>query len=343
WRRARVHSGAASLARFELIGSWRLAESYLSLIRAVTAADVQRVARRYFPTDRKNAAVLLPAEPQAPADKGSGWSRGPSGSRWLGVSLAELPAPGGLRRGHLLRGRREVPQAARLSPERERSPMRRVQASLILLAVAALPAAALAAPLAHREVMANGVRLLVAPRPGIPIVVVRAYVRAGSAFDPPEAPGLANLTAELLTRGTAHRTGPEIDRAVEFVGGSLEADAGRDGTTVSLAVLKKDLELGLDLLAEVLLEPAFPEDELRRKVADIEAALRRSEESPETVAARALAKLLYPGHPYAHPVPGTVESVPKLTREQVVAFHRARYRPDATTIAVVGDVTVDLA
>jgi len=69
WQQDSVHSRAASLARFELIGSWRLAESYLSLIRAVTAADVQRVARRYFPTDRKNAAVLLPAEPQAPADK----------------------------------------------------------------------------------------------------------------------------------------------------------------------------------------------------------------------------------------------------------------------------------
>ena len=220
--------------------------------------------------------------------------------------------------------------------------MRRLLALVPLLLTAALPAAVTAAPLAHREVLPNGVRLLVAPRPAIPIVVVRVHVRAGSAFDPPDAPGLANLTAELLTRGTARRTGPELDRAIEFVGGSLEADAGRDGTTVSLAVLKKDLELGLDLLAEVLREPAFPEEELRRKVADIEAALRRSEENPESVGARALARLLYPGHPYAHPVPGTVESVGALTREAVVRFHRARYRPDATAIAVVGDVTVDL-
>jgi zinc protease len=210
---------------------------------------------------------------------------------------------------------------------------------LLLIAAIAVPAAS--APLAHREVLPNGLRLLVAPRPAVPIVVVRAYVQAGSAFDPPDAPGLANLTAELLTRGTARRTAPELDRAIEFVGGSLDADAGRDGATVSLAVLKKDLELGLDLLAEVLREPAFPEDELRRKVADIEAALRRSEEDPETVGGRALARLLYPGHPYAHPVPGTVESVAKLTRDQVVRFHRSRYRPDATILAVVGDVAVD--
>ena len=220
--------------------------------------------------------------------------------------------------------------------------MRRAPAFVTLLLALFLVAPAGAAPLAHREVLANGIRLLVAPRPAVPIVVLRVSLRAGSALDPPDAPGLANLTAELLTRGTARRTGPEVDRAIEFVGGGLEADASRDGTTVSLAVLTKDLDLGLDLLAEVLLTPAFPEDELRRKVAEIEAALRRSEENPDAVAGRALARLIYPGHPYAYPVAGTVDSVGRLTRDQVVRFHRARYRPDATTIAVVGDVTVDV-
>ena len=146
---------------------------------------------------------------------------------------------------------------------------------------------------------------------------------------------------ELLTRGTAARTGPELDRAIEFVGGSLESESGRDGSTLTLAVLRKDLDLGLDLLADALLRPTFPEEELRRKVSDIQAAIERSEENPEAVGGRALARLLYPGHPYAHPVTGTAESVGKLTREQVVGFHRARYRPDATVIAVVGDVGVD--
>lgn len=209
-----------------------------------------------------------------------------------------------------------------------------------LLLVVALVSGATAAPLAHREVLPNGIRLLVAERPAIPIVVVRVSMRAGSAFDPPDAGGLANLTADLLTRGTARRTAPALDRAIEFVGGSLETDAGRDTATVSLAVLKRDLDLGLDLLAEVLLQPAFPEDELKRKAADIQAAIRRSEENPESVAGRELARVLYPGHPYARPTSGTVESVGRLTREQVVGFHRARYRPDAAAIAVVGDVTV---
>ncbi len=223
----------------------------------------------------------------------------------------------------------------------ERTPLRTVRLLVALALGVSLAVQAGAAPLAHREVLPNGIRLLVAPRPAVPIIVLRVYLRAGSAFDPPDAPGLANLTAELLTRGTAKRSGPELDQAIEFVGGGLEADAGRDGTTVSLAVLKKDLDLGLDLLAEVLLTPTFPEDELRRKVAEIEGALQRSEENPEVVAGRALARLIYRGHPYAHPVSGTMESVGKLTRDQVVRFHREHYRPDAAAIAVVGDVTAD--
>jgi len=209
----------------------------------------------------------------------------------------------------------------------------------LLVAALALPAAA--APLAHREVLPNGVVLLVAERPAIPIVVVRLYVRAGSVYDPRDAGGLANLTADLLTRGTARRTGPELDRAIEFVGGSLEGEAGRDGATVSLSVLKKDLKMGLDLLAEVLLAPAFPEPELKRRSEEIAGAIQRSEQDPGTVAARELALLLYPGHPYSRPAVGTIESVKRITREQVVGFYRENYRPDGAIVAVVGDVTRD--
>ena len=195
-----------------------------------------------------------------------------------------------------------------------------------------------APPLAHREVLPGGTVLLVAERPEVPIAVVDVYLRAGSVLDPPGAEGLANLTAGALTRGTRQRSGPELDRAIEFVGGSLVVDAGRDGTTVSLNVLKKDLALGLDLLGEVLLTPTFPEEEVRRRIDDVQAALQRAEENPEVVAGRELATLLYPGHPYARPREGTVESVGRLTRDQLVAFHRDHYRPDAAIIAVVGDV-----
>lgn len=214
---------------------------------------------------------------------------------------------------------------------------------LPLLVLAVMPMPAAAAPLAHREVLPNGVVLLVAERPDVPIVVARVFLKAGSVFDPADKGGLANLTGSLMTRGTAKRTGVQLDDAIEFVGGSLEAGAGRDGLTVSLSVLTRDLGLGLDLLAEVVLSPTFPEAELTRKVAQIQAAIKRSEEDPNTVASRALAALVYPSHPYGKPVEGTIESVGKLTRDDVVAFHREHVRPDNAIVAVVGAITVDEA
>jgi zinc protease len=219
--------------------------------------------------------------------------------------------------------------------------MTRLLLLIVLVLVPTAPAAA--APLAHREVLANGVVLLVAERPAVPIVAVRVFTRAGAVFDPPQREGVANLTGALLTRGTAKRTGPELDAAIEFVGGSLEAGAGREGMTASLAVLKRDLALGLDLLAEVVLTPAFPEAEVKRRVAQIQAGIKRSEEDPGTVAGRALARLVFGSHPYGRPSEGTVESVGRLTRDDVVKFYGERVRPDTTIVAVVGAVTVEEA
>ncbi len=221
--------------------------------------------------------------------------------------------------------------------------VRRLLLLLVGLALAVPASPTTAAPLAHREVLPNGIVLLVAERPAVPIVAVRVFHRAGAAFDPPDRAGLANLTAVLLTRGAGQRSGQEIDSAIEFVGGRLESGGGRDGITTSLAVLKRDLSLGLDLLRDVVLAPTFPEAELKRKASEIQAAIQRSEESPEAVAGRALARLVFPHHPYGKPVEGTRESVGRLTRDDVVQFHRQQVRPDTTIIAVVGAVTVDEA
>ena len=217
-----------------------------------------------------------------------------------------------------------------------------VRAVIVLLGVV-VPGPAAGAPLAHREVLPNGIVLLVAERPAVPIVAVRVLTRAGAVFDPDDRAGLAHLTGALLTRGTAKRTGPEVDSAIEFVGASLEAVAGRDSLTVALSVQRKDLALGLDLVSEVVLSPTFPPAEVTRKVSEIQAAIRRSEEDPGTVATRALSRLVYPGHPYGVPVEGTRESVARLTRDDVVKFYAQHVRPDTTVVAVVGAVTVDEA
>ena len=136
-------------------------------------------------------------------------------------------------------------------------------------------------------------------------MAVNAYVRASAVLDPPASLGLANLTAELLTRGTARRSGPEIDRAIESVGGSLGSGAGRDGAWCPWAC-SSGISPGAGALADVLTQPDFPEPERKRKVEEIQAALQNAETDPGSVAGRALAPLLYPGHPYARPVSGTL-------------------------------------
>jgi zinc protease len=220
---------------------------------------------------------------------------------------------------------------------------RLVPAALAAVVVLLVATGAAPAPPVHREVLPNGIVLLVAERPAVPIVAVRVYLHAGADDEPDDRAGLANLTGALLTRGTAKRSGQQLDSAIEFVGGQLEAGAGRDGMVAWLSVLKRDLPLGLDLLGEVVLSPTFPEAELKRKVAEIQAGLQRIEENPGAVASRQLAKLMFPGHPYGRPVEGTRESVGALTRDDVVRFYAGHARPDTTIVALVGAVTVDEA
>jgi zinc protease len=200
------------------------------------------------------------------------------------------------------------------------------------------PAPPVARPLAERFRLPSGIVVLVAERPALPIVIARAAVSAGAVLDPADKAGLANLTALLLPRGTRTRSGPEIDRAIEFVGGSLESEGGRDWVELSFAVLRRDLGLGLELLADALLEPTFPADEFERKREEVQATIRRSEEDPESVAGRIFRRLAFPGHSYGQPIAGTEASLGRLTRDEVAAFYAAAYRPDATVITVVGDV-----
>jgi zinc protease len=215
---------------------------------------------------------------------------------------------------------------------------------VLLCGVAALPGSAPAAPrpaqpIAARFTLPNGVVVLVAERPALPIVVIRVGIGAGAVLDPPGKAGLAALTARLLVRGTPGRSGPEIDRAIEQVGGRLDAEGGRDWITVGVTVLRRDLALGLDLLADALLHPTFPAEEVDRAREDAAADVQRAEDDPESVAGRALRELAFPTHPYGRPVAGTEETLARLTREDVAAFHVATYRPRATVVAVAGDVT----
>ena len=204
----------------------------------------------------------------------------------------------------------------------------------------ALPALAGAAPLGRRVEMGNGLILLVAERPTLPMVTVEVLVTAGSLSEPGGKAGLANLTAELLPLGTTSRTAPEISEAIEFVGGSLHATGSREFASISLTVLKRDLDLGLALLADILMRPAFREEEIARKVQQLQGSIRRKQEDPGTVVREAFASSLFREHPYGRPVEGTEESLARVTRKDLLEFHRHYYVPNNSILAAAGDVTL---
>ena len=193
--------------------------------------------------------------------------------------------------------------------------------------------------LGKRIVLKNGMVLLLAEKHEIPMVTVSMAIKAGSVAEPAEKPGLASLTASLLTQGTARRTANQISREIDFIGGSLSVSGGDDYASAGLRVLKKDLRTGLDLLADVLLHPAFDQKEIDRKVKETLAAIRQSKDEPEVIAGEAFTKAVFGSHPYGKTNDDVEAYLPKLVRQDVVDFYSRRYGPNDAIIAVVGDVT----
>jgi zinc protease len=208
---------------------------------------------------------------------------------------------------------------------------------LILLLCSAVSSQA--APLGSRTLLDTGAVLLVAERPGIPMVVVTITLKTGSAADPTGKEGLANLTAELLMRGTKHHSAQTLAEELDFLGSSLAVDADYDTTSLSLTTLTKNVEQSLTLLAEVLLTPTFPQGELEQKRKEIEGALKSHEEQPGWVAQQTFLSTLYPQHPYGRLVEGKPTSLATMTQADVKKFHDAYYRPNDAIIAFVGDMT----
>lgn len=211
---------------------------------------------------------------------------------------------------------------------------------MVLLCAAPLQAAEITP---HRFVAPNGLTVLVVEQHALPIVQLQALVKTGSVQDPPEKAGLANLVASLLDEGTATRNATQLAEQIEFVGGALEAKAAHDFTTASARVLAKDVELGFELLADIVIRPSFPEPELQRVRKLILGEIIAQQDDPGVVAGKAFSRLVFDGHPYRWPVNGTEDTLPSISRADVQAFHAREYLPNQTIVAVVGDVTVEQA
>jgi zinc protease len=208
----------------------------------------------------------------------------------------------------------------------------------VLLLVAASAGSALGLPPVQRTVLANGMVLLVSEEHSLPFITINLLVETGSKDDPPGEEGLADLTASSLLLGAEGRTLQQINEEIDFMGAHLDAGANKDYTSVSLRVLKKDLERAFPIFMDVLMKPTFPGEEIEKDIVRIAGAIQSSEDRPGVVAERAFQKALYLGGPYGHPTEGTQESVKRLTREMVEKFHRAYYHPNNSILCLVGDI-----
>ncbi len=193
-------------------------------------------------------------------------------------------------------------------------------------------------PPIEKTTLDNGLKVIIIEHHELPLVAFRLVLKSGSVCDPSGKAGLANLTAGLLRKGTKTRNATQIAEEIDFVGGNLGAGAGLDATFATCQVLTKHLDVGLDLLSDIILNPTFKEDEIERLAKQTLAGIKQQKDDPRSVAEEKFRGFVFGDHPYGQPSEGTEESIVALTRDDIVDFHKKYYVPNNAILAVVGDV-----
>jgi zinc protease len=273
-------------------------------LRRVTAADVRRVAQAYL---QPNARVIVAAVPGKP-------DFGPD------VPTPPPPKTGNTDRAAAI----NRDEAWRRTPPKPG------------------PAPRFTLPQGDTFRLPNGLTVIVHPNPALPLVAAELVVKSGSNANPSDQPGLAGFTADMLDEGTATRSAPRIADEIAQLGAFLGSAASPDASTVSLLALRTTFPQALDVLADVVLHPAFPTAEVERQRASRIGELTQQRDDPALVAAVAAAGALYgPDHPYGYGQLGTEQAIRATTREDLVRFWRRHYVPGNAALVVSGDVTAN--
>lgn len=300
-----ISSQARQLAGDETVtGDFRHSDNYLQQAAAVTPADIQAVTNKYLRPELAHTGYFTPTSFDPNALTATAPEEGTAGA------VPVTPTDGGDSADLQQFLPSDIASAADIDRDRLQYPTK-----------VELP---------------NGVKLLLMPDDSAPAVTLVGSVDAGSGYDTPETAGVASFTANLLTNGTTNQTADEFASRLENVGAGLGFGARREGVRFGGAALAQDLPLLAEQLTDALLNPTFPTDELelakQRSIAGLQAGL----DNPSTVATRTFQQSLFPaGHPY-HAMT-SVESLQAIQQSDLQEFYTAHYRPDTTTIALVGD------
>jgi zinc protease len=222
--------------------------------------------------------------------------------------------------------------AAAAAPVQAQAPLDRTQVP------APGPAPVFRVPAWTRTVLANGAELVVVPKHDLPLVSVSiAFVGGAYAFEPAGKVGTASFTAQMLSEGTTTRTAEQFSDAQQLLGTSLNASVGGEGGAIGFTALADRLVPALDLVADMLLHPTFPAASLERIRGRTLVQLQQARDQPNSIAANVFARTVYgDAHPYGRVL--TETSVKAITREDIVAFHAAYFRPGRAVVTVAGDV-----
>jgi zinc protease len=285
-------------------------DKLLNDIQKVTPADVQRVARAIMDDNRSVTIRYLPEASMPKGAKSDVIADSPTiETVKIDIPTADIPV-------FTL-----APEDKRVQPPPPGPP---------------IPAKV---PGAVEKTLPNGLRVIVATKPGLPLVSANLSIAGGSALDPATKAGLASLTADMATRGTATRSATDIARQVESLGGSLSSGAGPDASNVSLGVRSDKAKDLFAIFADVVENPAFKDDELARATHEtldqLAVALRR----PTTVGSLAMRRALYGVGPYG--LIASPKSVAGLKRNDATGFHDTWWRPDNAVLVIAGDVSTD--
>ncbi len=203
-----------------------------------------------------------------------------------------------------------------------------------------LPTRPIKLPTAYETTLSNGLVVVVVEDQRLPLVSYRMAFRTGDAHDPRELPGLLDMLTGLLTEGTEKRTSREIADEVARLGATLQAGASSDYTTVAASSLTTFSDEILELMADVVLRPVFPPNEVELAKQNTKESLKQQRAQPTFLASEMVARVMFGDHPYSVTAP-TPESIDATTRERLVEFHRSTFVPNNAVFVVAGDVQRD--
>ena len=187
-----------------------------------------------------------------------------------------------------------------------------------------------------KQVLPNGLTVLLVENHSIPAVALHASILAGARYETEEKAGQAIMVSRLLDEGTKTRTSLEIAEAIESVGGAIETDGSFERIVLSSSVLQKDIDLALELAADILINPIFPPEYVEKEIARTLSEIESAKDRPQVVAGWAFNELVYGSHPLHRPSHGYPETVQRLTRADLLDFHGRYFSPSNCILSIVG-------